>query len=215
MSSSVLTKFIIFFLSIAASLPALDKIRVETRSDQASTQYGVSGKGVIYAMIDRGIDWENNDFRNSDGTTRIAYIFDLTDNTGASDSNNPYGKGTIYTQAQINQALKGGTPIPERDYVGHGTANTAVAAGNGSNVAKYHGIAPQATILTVKLVADPTPAYGTTPCNARISGSEPDPDRDPVRCRQGEGTEHAGGDAHGRGLHRGRYGRHQRRVARY
>ena len=152
MSSSVFTKFLIFFLSIAASLLALDKVRVETRSDQASSQYGVNGKGVIYAMIDRGIDWENNDFRNADGTTRIAYIFDLTDNTGANDSNNPYGVGTIYTQAQINQALKGGTPIPERDYLGHGTANTAVAAGNGSNVAKYHGIAPQATIITVKLV---------------------------------------------------------------
>jgi minor extracellular serine protease Vpr len=163
MSSSGFTRFLIFFLTIAASLLALDKVRVETRSDQASSQYGVSGKGVIYAMIDRGIDWENNDFRNADGTTRIAYIFDLTDNTGANDSNNPYGVGTIYTQTQINQALKGGTAIPERDYVGHGTANTAVAAGNGSNVAKYHGIAPQATIVTVKLVADPTPAYGTTP----------------------------------------------------
>lgn len=163
MFTRVLNKFFLGFVCVAASLSALDKVRVEVRSDLASSKYGVSGKGVIYAMIDRGIDWENKDFQNADGTTRIAYIFDLTDNTGASDPHNPYGAGTIYTQAQINQALQGGTPIPERDYVGHGTANTAVAAGNGSNVAKYHGIAPEATIITVKLVADPTPAYGDTP----------------------------------------------------
>ena len=107
----------------AASLPGLDLVRVETRSDQASAKYGVSGKGVIYAMIDRGIEWQNNDFRNADGTTRIA------------------------SEAQINQALKGGTSIPECDYLGHGTANTAVAAGNGSNVYKYHSIAREATII--------------------------------------------------------------------
>ena len=87
----------------------------------------------------------------------------MTDSTGANASNNPYGVGTLYTQTQINQALKGGTAIPERDYLGHGTANTAVAAGNGSNVLKYHGIAPEATIITVKLVNDATPAHGDTP----------------------------------------------------
>ncbi|HLK20790.1 MAG TPA: S8 family serine peptidase [Bryobacteraceae bacterium] len=159
MSVRLLCRFWVVSVCVAASLSALDKVR----SDLASTKYGVTGKGVIYAMIDRGIDWQNKDFQNADGTKRIAYIFDLTDNTGASDPSNPYGVGTIYTQAQINQALKGRPPIAERDYVGHGTTNTAVAAGNGSNVAKYHGIAPEATILTVKLVADPTPAYGSTP----------------------------------------------------
>jgi minor extracellular serine protease Vpr len=163
MSLSVFRRFMVLLVLAASSLPALDKVRAETRSDQASAQYGVSGKGVIYAMIDRGIDWQNNDFRNADGTTRIAYIFDLTDNTGANASNNPYGAGTIYTQAQINRALQGGTAISERDYLGHGTANTAVAAGNGNNVLKYHGIAPEATIITVKLLNSPTPAYGSTP----------------------------------------------------
>ena len=79
----------------AGTALALDKVRVETRSDLASAKYGVTGKGVIFAMIDRGIDWRNKDFQNSDGTTRIAYIFDLTDNTGAKAPNNRYGVGTI------------------------------------------------------------------------------------------------------------------------
>ena len=144
----------------------LNLVRVEIRSDEASATYGVTGKGVIFAMIDRGIDWQNKDFQNADGTTRIAALFDMTDNTGQNAPNNPYGVGTIYTQAQINAALQGGATIPERDYLGHGTANTAVAAGNGTNDFKYHGIAPNATIVSVKMFNDSTPAFGTTPAIA-------------------------------------------------
>jgi minor extracellular serine protease Vpr len=148
---------------LVGGLFALDRVRVEIRSDQASAKYGVTGKGVIFAMIDRGIDWQNNDFRNPDGTTRIAYIFDLTDNTGQKAANNPYSEGTIYTKSQINQALQGGAPLAERDFLGHGTANTAIAVGNGRNTPKYRGIAPDATIISVKLVNDATPAFGNTP----------------------------------------------------
>src|SRR5260370_3824482 len=119
---------------------ALDRVRVETRVDEAVARFGVSGKGVIYAMLDRGIDWESNDFRNADGTTRIAYIFDLTDDAGAAD--NPYHVGTLYTRNQINAALNGGPRLATRDAVGHGTANTAIAAGNGRNNPEYRGSAP-------------------------------------------------------------------------
>jgi hypothetical protein len=44
---------------------------------------------------------------------RFAYIFDLTDNMGQIAPNNPYRKGTIYTQAQINQALQGGIALAD------------------------------------------------------------------------------------------------------
>jgi len=165
---SMIPRCVAVLFLLTGSLWALDKVRVETRSDQAASKYGLSGKGVIFAMIDRGIEFQNKDFQNADGTTRIAYIFDLTDNTGANDPANPYGKGTIYTQDQINQALKGKIQIPERDYLGHGTANTAIVAGNGANVAKYHGIAPEATIITVKVVNDGTPAHGDTPAVPRF-----------------------------------------------
>ena len=32
------------------------------RADQAIEKYGVSGKGVIVAILDRGIDWTHPDF---------------------------------------------------------------------------------------------------------------------------------------------------------
>ncbi len=163
----------VLILALAACrLFALDKVRAETHVDDAIAKFGVSGKGVIFGMLDRGIDWQSNDFRNADGTTRIAYIFDLTDDTGAKAAGNTYGVGTIYTQDQINTALQGGPALATRDALGHGTANTGIAAGNGRNNPKYRGIAPQATIITVKVVADGTPAHGDQPAEAAFYEGE-------------------------------------------
>ena len=38
----------------------------------------VTGKGTLIAIIDSGIDFRHPDFRNPDGTTRIAYLWDQT-----------------------------------------------------------------------------------------------------------------------------------------
>ena len=147
------------FLSIVAGAGgvarAMDRVRVETGVDKAVVTFGVSGAGTIVAILDRGIDWESNDFRNDDGTTRIAYIFDLSDDAGADDGQNAYGRGTIYTRQQIDRALAAGTLLATRDAVGHGTTTTGVAAGNGRNLPdrKYRGVAPNATIIAVKVVA--------------------------------------------------------------
>src|SRR5882672_1080926 len=82
----------------ASGACAMDQARVETRVDDAIAQFGVTGRSVIVAILDRGIDWQNNDFRNTNGTTRIAWIYDLTDDSGSNSPANPYGYGTIYSQ---------------------------------------------------------------------------------------------------------------------
>ncbi len=155
--------------------PALcmDKVRVSTGVDTAVSQFGVTGRGVIVALLDRGIDWKNLDFRNADGSTRIAYIFDLTDDTGATAPGNTYGRGTIYTRAQINAALTGGPTLATRDAVGHGTDTAAIAAGSGRNSpgTKYRGVAPDATIIAVKVTSDGAPAHGSEPAEAPFNNS--------------------------------------------
>ncbi len=154
-----------FCLTYVLPLAGMDVARVESRTDLAVSTFGVSGQGVIVAILDRGIDWKNNDFRNLDGTTRIKYIFDLTDDTGANAPGNTYGRGTIYTEAQINAALTGGPQLVTRDAVGHGTTTSGIIAGNGRNSTngKYRGMAPNATIIAVKVTSDGAPAHGTEP----------------------------------------------------
>ncbi len=149
-------------------LSALDRVRVESNIDAAIMKYGVSGNGVLIAILDRGIDWLNNDFRYLDGTTRIAGIFDLTDDSGAGDPGNPYGMGTLYTRAQINAALTGGPALAHRDAVGHGTTTTGIAAGSGRNsiAGKYRGVAPNAEVLVAKVTSDGAPAHDGQPAEA-------------------------------------------------
>ena len=154
-------------LMTAPALP-MDQARATAGVDAAVARYGVTGRGVIVALLDRGIDWANADFRNEDGTTRIAYIFDLTDDSGAAAPGNTYGMGTIYTRQQINAALAGGATLATRDAVGHGTTTAGIAAGNGRNLPsrKYRGVAPEATIVVVKVTSDGAPAHDAEPAEA-------------------------------------------------
>ena len=146
------------------SLKAMDVARVEAGVDEAVARFGLTGQGVVIAVLDRGIDWKNDDFRNEDGTTRIKWIFDVTDDTGASAPGNTYGIGTIYTEAQINAALTGGPTLATRDGIGHGTGTTGIIAGSGRGLPsrKYRGVAPNATIIVVKITGG-APAHGSEP----------------------------------------------------
>ena len=111
----------------------------------------LSGRGVLVAVIDTGIDYANAVFRNTDGTTRILYLWDQ------SLSENPpegYLIGSEYTSEQINEALRQPTSqarrqmVPSQDVSGHGTAVAGVAAGNGNG---YRGVAYESDLIVVKL----------------------------------------------------------------
>lgn len=140
-----------------------DNLRSETRLDQVYQQYGLDGEGVIVAMIERGIDYTHPDFIDANGKTRIAYIYDMLNSSGANAPGNPYDVGTIFTRAQIDAALTAGTPLGSTDRFGHGTACTGIAAGDGSGMAgaPYRGAAPGATIIAVKVTHDAFPATGS------------------------------------------------------
>ncbi|MEL6675575.1 MAG: S8 family peptidase [Bacteroidota bacterium] len=150
----------IIFSSAVFAQTQGDLLRQETKLDQVYSQYNLSGQGVIVAMIERGIDYKHPDFIDENGNTRIAYIFDMVDPSGANDPNNTYGVGTIYSEAQINQALSSGNQLSVMDAHGHGTASTGIAAGDGSGVAgaPYRGVAHKATLIAVELTNDPFPA---------------------------------------------------------
>lgn len=116
-----------------------------------------SGEGVLIGIVDSGIDYENPDFRNADGTTRIAALWDQTVETGLPPAG--YNVGTEFTSQQINAALQTAGReerfrlVPSRDISGHGTAVAGIAAGNGrgSQGRRYRGVAPEAELLIVKM----------------------------------------------------------------
>ncbi len=137
----------------------------EANIDNIYTEFNLTGNGVVFASMERGLDYTHPAFINEDGTTRVAYYYDMIDSSGASNPNNPYGIGTIHTEADIDAALiAGGTPLTT-DRHGHGTACTGIVAGDGSGTAsgEFHGIAPEATLIIVKMIHDYFPPFGSEP----------------------------------------------------
>lgn len=120
---------------------------------QNPSRYNLTGKGVIVALIDSGIDYTHTDFRNEDGSTRILYIWDQL---GQGRPPAGFKTGVEYSSTEINQALESNDSfqiVPQMDTVGHGTAVAGVAAGNGlgSRNQWNRGIAPDASIIVVRL----------------------------------------------------------------
>jgi len=144
-------------------------VLIETQTDRAVAKYGVSGKGVTIAILDRGIDWRNPDFIKSDGGTRIKWLLDMTGQNWC-DGTNP--RPTEYSEAQINAALAATGTIDSRDAVGHGTATAGAAAGNGRAFGNgtYRGIAPEADLVIVKLTSDGAPAHDSSRAEAAFQG---------------------------------------------
>ncbi len=119
---------------------------------QEPTAFDLLGRGTIAAVIDSGIDYTHVDFRHADGTTRILSLWDQTLEGTPPDG---FLEGAEFTAEQINAALNEPRPytvVPSRDNLGHGTAVTGIAAGNGQASGEDNrGVAPQADLLIVKV----------------------------------------------------------------
>ncbi|MCM1144455.1 MAG: S8 family serine peptidase [Blautia sp.] len=134
------------------------------------------GQGTLVAVIDSGIAWQNSDFRNADGSTRIRYLWDQSLDAGqvwdriaangllSSENQEEYAPpagfltGVEFSQSMLNAALNAASEIernllvPSVDTSGHGTAVAGIAAGNGADSGGvYAGVAPESELLIVKL----------------------------------------------------------------
>ncbi|MCC8168546.1 MAG: S8 family peptidase [Clostridiales bacterium] len=110
------------------------------------------GRGVLMAIIDSGVRFWDEAFRNTDGSTRVAAMWDQTV-TGVSPENILYGKE--YSREEINRALadsnEGALAGAEQDEDGHGTSLASIAAGSQDYMTGFTGAAPEAELIVVKL----------------------------------------------------------------
>ena len=111
---------------------------------------GWTGNNVVVGFVDSGIEYQHQDFKNQDGTTRLISIWDQT--AGGTPPLG-FGYGNECSQAQINAGT-----CSENDPEGHGTHVAGTAAGDGSATGnavpafKYAGMANKGSIIMVKTV---------------------------------------------------------------
>jgi subtilisin family serine protease len=132
---------------------------------------GQQGKGVIVGIIDYGCDFLHQNFRNPDGSTRILALWDQTVLSGASSH---LGYGRVYTQTEINAALRSVDPYTSLGHdpgrASHGTHVMDIACGNGGG-SRVPGVAPQADIIFVQISASDIPWQGSDVVGSNFGGS--------------------------------------------
>lgn len=125
---------------------------------------GLSGEGVLVAVLDSGIDYLLDDFRDKNGS-RILYLWDQTLLPDEATGQRPpvgFDEGVEFTKTDIDRAIEVSQQtgiqaalqiVPSGDITGHGTAVAGIAAGSAVSPL-YQGVAPASELLIVKLGGD-------------------------------------------------------------
>lgn len=140
-----------------------------TRDRRRPPDVDARGTGVVIGILDWGMDFARDDFRNRDGSTRLLAIWDQRERHHRGD-NDPYGYGRILSRDAINEALSSRDPYRALGYhpadadpygVGaHGTVVADIAAGNGRSGGP-EGVAPDANLVFVHLASRGTAGLAT------------------------------------------------------
>jgi subtilisin family serine protease len=129
----------------------------------------LTGKRVVIAIVDTGLDFHNPDFiaidKDGKPVSRLRFFWDTLRFSyekpvdGVLEvvppvrypNNAPIGR--IYTREELTAELRSPRmSLPVWDTDGHGTACAGIAAGNGKgSQGKYAGVAPEADIIAVRI----------------------------------------------------------------
>ncbi|WP_328520477.1 FAD-dependent oxidoreductase [Kribbella sp. NBC_00359] len=132
--------------------------------DDRSTELDATGRDVVVALIDWGLDVTHPDFRNPDGSTRVLALWDQRPT--AESTAVKYGYGRILDAAAIDHALESDDPVRTLGYDAadfdsgsgaHGTHTASIAAGNGRGGGPV-GMAREADLIFVNLGRRPATA---------------------------------------------------------
>lgn len=115
-----------------------------------------TGRHVVLALADWGLDIAHPDLRGPDGKTRVLALWDQRARIG-DQSNSRYGYGWVHDRQAIDAALRQSDPYAALSYrlppsPSHGTHTAAIAAGSGRSGGPA-GMAPDADLVFVDLGA--------------------------------------------------------------
>jgi subtilisin family serine protease len=149
------------------SVPEIEAAPDQLRANLAAGD--LDGRGVIVGVVDFGCDFVHRNFRHTDGSTRLLFLWDQG---GGPTSASPagYGYGREFDAAAINAALQatGQPENTERAYTAlvyrpparaHGTHVMDIAAGNGQATG-MPGVAPAADLIFVQMATDESAISG-------------------------------------------------------
>ena len=85
---------------------ANDAANASINGPNARSEFSVTGAGVAIGIIDTGIDWKHGDFRRADGSTRIRFLWDMSDPAGSGPGN--FGSGHNAAEIKEGDAKKRG-----------------------------------------------------------------------------------------------------------
>ena len=117
-----------------------------------------TGRGVVVAHIDWGVDFAHPDFRTADGKTRLLALWDQSSSEDPQRPNR-YGYGRIYEASDIDRALAAPDPYAALGYDPatydpgsgcHGTHTLSISGSNGRSRGPV-GLAPEADLIFVNL----------------------------------------------------------------
>jgi len=119
---------------------------IPARAGDYPLRESYTGKGVLFGLIDTGIDIEHEDFKDTLGNTRILRVWDQRE---IANGTSGYGYGVVWDSSAINN----GTATHEDSfpYKAHGTHVSGTAAGNGRAVNNYSGVATETNIIAVSV----------------------------------------------------------------
>ncbi|MEG2788791.1 MAG: bile acid germinant receptor pseudoprotease CspC [Romboutsia sp.] len=125
-------------------------------TDSAGTEYiyknpyiTTTGKNVLIAVIDSGINYLHPDFINENNSSKIISIWDQESNK----KEPPKGLlfGSEFTRDDINKAIIENDNTLSKDNMGTGTIAAGISSGNGKLNSQYKGVAVDSELVVVKL----------------------------------------------------------------
>lgn len=121
---------------------------VKVHSGLSPLLQSYTGVNVVVGILDSGIYFDHPDFKNTDGTTRIRFIWDQNVASGGSAvAPLPYNYGAEWSWLAIDNGSC--NHIEPASQYGHGTTVAGTAVGNGLATGKFKGVAPDAEIIAV------------------------------------------------------------------